>query len=164
MDCAVLVRRMDLDIRKASISDSTAIATIHREAFARQQNSELWVSSTLAAEPRFNCYVVQVETEIAGYIFWAQKSGFRPEVVLELDQIAMLKRHQGMGYAERLIRESLRLVEHQLAGSGQAIKAVLVSTRADSLARRLYTKTLGVKMVAQIDDLYSTSEVIMISK
>ena len=76
----------------------------------------------------------------------------------------MLKRYQGKGYAEKLIRESMELVEHQLAETGQKIKAVLVSTRADNLAQRLYTKILGVKTVAQIDDLYSASEVIMVSK
>ncbi len=122
------------------------------------------MTSTLAAEPRFYCYVVEVGAEMAGYIFWAQKSGFRSEVVLELDQVAVLKRYQGKGYAEKLIRESMELVEHQLAETGQKIKAVLVSTRADNLAQRLYTKILGVKTVAQIDDLYSASEVIMVSK
>lgn len=155
---------MEVIIRKAFLRDTSNIAAIHREAFARQQNSEQWVTSTLAAGPRFYCYVVEVGAEIAGYIFWAQKSGFRPEVVLELDQVAMLKRYQGKGYAEKLIRESMGLVEHQLAETDQRIKAVLVSTRADNLAQRLYTKTLGVKTVAQIDDLYSAAEVIMISK
>lgn len=151
-------------VRKASMCDSTAIAAIHREAFARQQNSEQWIAATLAAEPRFYCCVVEVHAEIVGYIFWAQKSGIRPEAVLELDQVAVLKRYQGLGYAEQLIRESMALVEQQLAKAGQKIKAVLVSTRADNLAQRLYTRVLGVKTVAQIDDLYSAAEVIMISK
>ena len=155
---------MEVLIRKASKHDGSIIGAIHREAFTRQQNSEQWVTSTLAAEPRFYCYVVEVGAEMAGYIFWAQKSGFRSEVVLELDQVAVLKRYQGKGYAEKLIRESMELVEHQLAETGQKIKAVLVSTRADNLAQRLYTKILGVKTVAQIDDLYSASEVIMVSK
>ena len=155
---------MGIDIRKASISDTSAIAAVHSEAFARQHNSEQWVSSTLAAEPRFYCYVIELAAEIAGYIFWAQKSGLRPEAVLELDQVAVLKRYQGQGYAETLIRESLAMVEHQLAETGQSLKAVLVSTRADNLAQRLYAKTLGVKTVAQIDDLYSAAEIIMISK
>ena len=155
---------MEAVVRKASIRDSTSIAAIHHEAFARQQHSEQWVASTLAAEPRFYCFVVEVGTEMVGYIFWAQKSGFRPEAVLELDQVAVQKRYQGVGYAEKLIRESMGLVEQQLAETGQKIKAVLVSTRADNLAQRLYTKVLGVKTVAQIDDLYSAAEVIMISK
>ena len=155
---------MEAIVRKASMRDSTAIAAIHREAFARQQQSEQWVASTLAAEPRFYCCVVEVDAEMAGYIFWAQKSGIRPEAVLELDQVAVLKRYQGLGYAEQLIRKSMALVEQELAEAGQKIKAVLVSTRADNLAQRLYAKVLDVKTVAQIDDLYSAAEVIMISK
>jgi len=155
---------MEATVRKASVRDSALISAIHREAFARQQNSEQWVSATLAASPRFYCYVVEVGTDVAGYIFWAQKSGIRPEAVLELDQVAVLRKYQGMGHAEKLIRESILQVERDLTEGGQKIKTVLVSTRADNFAQRLYAKILGVKIVARIDDLYSAAEVIMISK
>ena len=155
---------MGIIVRKASKKDNSVISAIHREAFARQQSSEQWVLATLAAEPRFYCYVVEVGAEVVGYIFWAQESGIRPSAVLELDQVAVLKQYRGMGYAEKLIRESMGLVEQQLDETSQKIKAVLVSTRADNLAQRLYTKILDVKTVAQIDDLYSAAEVIMISK
>lgn len=116
---------IECTVRKASMNDSGIIAAIHHEAFARQQNSEQWVSATLAASPRFFCYVVEVGAETAGYIFWAQKSGIRPEVVLALDQVAVLKKYRGMGYAEKLIRESIMQVERLTAESGQKIKSSL---------------------------------------
>jgi len=155
---------MDVTVRKASMLDCSAISEIHAEAFARQRDSEIWVSATLSAAPRFYCFVAQAGTGIVGYIFWAQKSGIRPEAVLELDQVAVCKKHRGIGYAEQLIQVSFKLVEEELASAGQKVKAVLVSTRADNPAQRLYSKTLGVKISAQIDDLYSAKEVIMIAK
>ena len=155
---------MPLSIRKATLQDSASIVAIHRAAFARQTHSAQWVAATLAAEPRFLVYVAELGAEMVGYIFWAQKSGIRPDAVLELDQVAVLQRHQGQGYAEQLIRGSMALAEQQLAQTGQRVKAVLVSTRADNPAQRLYAKTLGVNTVAHIDDLYSAAEVLMVAK
>jgi len=155
---------MKILIRKAVESDVAVIAHIHRQAFPRQRDSEKWVSATLAAEPRFFVFVAKVESVIVGYIFWAQKSGFRAEPVLELDQVAMLDAYRGKGYAEKLIRDSLAAIETELRCSDQTLKAVLVSTRSDNKAQRLYTKVLGVEIVATIDELYSATEVIMLSK
>lgn len=104
---------MQVNIRRATKDDTLAIAQIHRNAFERQRNSEEWVSATLAAEPRFYVFVLEVDSTDAGYIFWAQKSGFRPDPVLELDQIALHKMYRGRGYAESLIRESLKMVESE---------------------------------------------------
>lgn len=151
-------------IRKAIDSDVLAIAGIHQESFLRQQDSEKWVSATLAAEPRFFVFVLEINTVVVGYIFWAQKSGFRADPVLELDQVAMLEEYRGLGYAERLIRDSLATIEKEFGYSGRALKAILVSTRSDNNAQRLYAKVLGVETVATIDDLYSAAEVIMLSK
>lgn len=155
---------MLVSTRKARMDDTLAIAQIHRNAFERQRNSETWVSATLAAEPRFYVFVLEVDSKVAGYIFWAQKSGFRPDPVLELDQIALRNAYRGKGHAETLIRESLEMVESELQHTGQALKAILVSTRYDNKAQRLYEKALGVRVVATIGDLYSAAEVIMLHK
>lgn len=151
-------------IRKAVDSDVPVIADIHRKSFPRQRDSEKWVSATLAAEPRFFVFVAEVNTVIVGYIFWAQKSGFRADPVLELDQVAVLEEYRGLGHAERLIRDSLVIIEKELQDSSKTLKAVLVSTRSDNKAQRLYSKVLGVETVATIDDLYSAAEVIMLAK
>lgn len=151
-------------VRPANSSDITAIAAIHQEAFPRQRESETWVASTLAATPRMLVFVLEHETSPVGYIFWAQKSGIRQEAVVELDQIAVLSRFRGLGYGERLIKESLVLVKSELATTSQIVKSVLVSTRADNQAQRLYAKALGAKVVATIEGLYSGAEVLMLAE
>lgn len=45
--------------------------------------------------------------QIVGYIQWIQKSGFRNESVIELEQIAVLQNKRGKGIGALLIRESL---------------------------------------------------------
>ena len=151
-------------IRRATSSDFEAIAAIHREAFPRQRDSATWVKATLAAAPRVFVYALVQEGEIAGYIFWAQKSGIRSAAVIELDQIAVLSKLQGIGLGERLIKESLALVTAELAANGQSVKSLLISTRADNEAQRLYTRVLGAKVMAKIESLYSATEVLMIAE
>ena len=56
------------------------------------------------------CHVI-VSDKTVGYIFWAQKSGFREEVILELDQIAIHPDFQGLGLSKKLIIDSLKDVE-----------------------------------------------------
>lgn len=91
-------------------------------------------------------YVVVHRGEIAGYAFWAQKAGIRTDSVLELDQIAVQSTHRGQGLGEKLIRDSLKLVKAELAANEQSIKPILVSTRADNVAQRLYAWVFGARV------------------
>ena len=151
-------------VRRAKPLDIEAIAVIHREAFPRQCESETWVRATLAAAPRMLVFVLEYGASPVGYIFWAQKSGIRPSAVIELDQIAVLSRFQGMGFGEHLVKESLSLVKSELNANRQTVKSLIVSTRADNKAQRLYAKVLGAKIVATIEDLYSAAEVLMVAE
>lgn len=151
-------------IRRASPDDVDAIAAIHRQAFTRQSDSEVWVRATVAAWPRMLVYVLVHEGEVAGYIFWAQKSGIRPAAVVELDQVAVLLHLRGQGLGELLIKESLAELRTNLKSNGQSLKSILVSTRADNKAQRLYKKILGASVVAEIDNMYSSTEVIMLAE
>ncbi|MCL4744451.1 MAG: GNAT family N-acetyltransferase [Burkholderiaceae bacterium] len=151
-------------VRRAQSDDTGQMAEIHRRAFPRQRDSVHWVTATLAAAPRFLVYVVVHDGELAGYIFWGQKSGIRPEAVIELDQIAVVPGLRRHGLGERLIRESLSLVGAELAATGQSIRSILVSTRADNEAQRVYSKVLGARVVAVVEDLYSAAEVLMVAK
>ena len=155
---------MNFHIRKACTSDVAAIAQVHHASFPRQGDSVRWVSSTLAAEPRYLVFVVALDGRVVGYIFWSQKSGFRAEAVLELDQIAILPECRGKGLAERLICESLHSIETAFFSEGRTVKATLVSTREDNQAQLLYAKALGARPVARIADLYSAAEVILLAR
>jgi len=140
------------------------VAAVHRAAFTRQQMSREWIQANSKAYPRMQYYVAEDEGAILGYIHWTQKSGFRQDVVLELEQIAVHPDFQRTGIGERLITQSLLLVRSQLARRGATLKHLLVTTRADNQAQRLYRKTLGVEVEAQIRDLFPADEVLMLCR
>ena len=153
-----------MHVRLMTESDLKETASVHQTAFPRQRMSYEWLQCNLNAFPRFLPYVLEVESKIVGYIVWSQKSGFRPEAVLELEQLAILPNYQGKGYGTTLIEKSFLLVEEQLESVGSTIKHALVSTRADNQAQRLYANVLGAEVEVTISNLYSADEVLMIAR
>lgn len=152
-------------IRKMEKSDISGAAEVHRVSFTRQRLSFDWIESNYNAFPRILCYVAETSRqEIIGYIIWCQKSGFRPEVVLELDQLAVSPAERKNGVGRALIEESLSNVNIELAKQDSILKHVIVTTRADNGAQELYKKTLGAEVEAVISSLYSADEVLMIAR
>lgn len=144
--------------------DLTQTAFVHQSAFIRQSYSFEWLACNLNAFPRYMIFVAEESHQIVGYIIWMQKSGFRPEAVLELEQLAVMPDFQGRGIGKQLINESLPLVKQQLAMKNSKLKHVLVTTRADNFAQNLYKTTLGAEVEATISNLYSADEVLMIAR
>lgn len=133
-----------MKIRPLQYRDIEMTAKVHEAAFVRQVMSREGIESNAKAFPRTQYFVAEnEESEIAGYIHWSQKSGFRPEVVLELEQLAVLPEHQGKGIGTRLITESLPQVNSQLKIRNAKLKHIIVTTRSDNHAQILYKKTLG---------------------
>lgn len=151
-------------IRRMQQDDLVAAAQIHKDAFTRQRNSYHWLACNLVAYPRIVAYIATYDEQCIGYCLWTQKSGFRPEVILELEQIAVSPEFQGKGVGAQLISESLQDVRSILATHGSALKHVLITTRADNSAQRLYAAVLGAKVEAVINNLYSADEVIMVAR
>ncbi|MGH1439362.1 MAG: GNAT family N-acetyltransferase [Cellvibrionaceae bacterium] len=151
-------------IRIATTEDLIGVSDIHKKAFIRQKNSAEWMQCILNSFPRSLCFVMEEEKDIIGYIVWTQKSGFRDNTVLELEQIAILPPLQSKGLGKKLVKHSLSLTKIELKKSGSIIKHILVSTRSDNSAQKLYKKVLGAKIECTITDLYSHDEVIMISR
>lgn len=152
-------------IRSMSSHDIEAVALVHEAAFRRQKLSHEWIACNFRAFPRMLLFVAAAgDGTVAGYIHWTQKSGFRPSAVLELEQIAVHPKMQGRGIGGKLILESLPLVQKELTRSDSVIKHIMVTTRADNDAQKLYEKTLGVEIEASIRDLYSADEVIMVRR
>lgn len=144
--------------------DLLKASSIHKEAFVRQRLSFEWLECSLNAFPRFLSFVAELENSLVGYIIWSQKSGFRPEAVLELEQVAVLPKHHGQGIGRELIEESLPLVKDQLAKQGSTLKHIVVTTRDDNHAKKLYRNTLGAEVEATISNLYSADEVFMVAR
>lgn len=151
-------------VRMIEENDIDKASLLHGEAFPRQKSSKEWLLCTMKAFPRTLCYVVEQDGRIYGYIIWAQKSGFRPEAVIELEQIAVHTHQQNKGIGRHLIEQSLKKVKRQLWANGSSVKHVLVSTRADNHAQKIYRKVLGAEVEATISNLFSADEVYMIAR
>jgi ribosomal protein S18 acetylase RimI-like enzyme len=154
-----------ITIRAMSEEDIEAVALVHAQAFSRQFGSMKWITCNFSAYPRIMMFVAVNElNQIVGYIQWLQKSGFRKETVIELEQIAVLPVFRGKNIGTKLIIKSLKLVKEYLTQQNSILKAVIVTTRADNTAQHLYERTLGAKATVIIKDLYSHDEVVLISR
>jgi ribosomal protein S18 acetylase RimI-like enzyme len=154
-----------ITIRPMLKSDLNSVVIVHSQAFSRQLKSVEWVTCNFNAYPRIMIFVaLNKENQLVGYIQWLQKSGFRKDAVVELEQIAVLPVFQGMSIGTKLINQSLALVKKYLISQNSVLKAVMVTTRSDNAAQNLYKKLLGVEISATISDLYSHDEVIMVSR
>ena len=155
---------MTVRIRRYSDHDLGAIADIHAEAFTRQGDSEEWITCNARAYPRMRLYVAEFQRGVRGFILWTEKSGFRQEVVLELEQVAVAAAYRKRGIGEALVVQSLSEVANELAARSATLRAVVVSTRADNNAQRLYRKALGAEIEAKVQSLFSADEVLMVAR
>ncbi len=154
-----------MKIRPFHKDDLQETADVHKASFIRQKQSLEWIECSSRAYPKSQLYVAEASRgELVGYIHWTQKSGFRPEVVLELEQLAVHPNFQGKGIGTQLIQNSLPLVQKQLSERDARIKHIVVTTRSDNYAQKLYQKTLNAQVEATISNLYSADEVFMISR
>ncbi len=153
-----------IEVIAASNEHIEAIAKIHQMAFVRQSDSRQWIECNYRAFPRMMLFCAVKADRVVGYIMWNQKSGFRQEVVLELEQLAVDPDEQGHGVGTRLIDRSLALVRDILAENGSRVKHIVVTTRADNQAQQLYKKILGAQVEMTIRNLYSSDEVYMIAR
>ncbi len=153
-----------MKIRKMRNDDLLAVAKVHEAAFPRQLLSEAWVTCNFNAYPRIRYFVAENQGVIFGYVQWTEKSGFRKEVVLELEQIGVLPSNQNQGIGSLLISQSLKMIKDELNLREASIKSILVSTRTDNEAQKLYKKTLHAKPEIVIPNLFSADEVLMIAR
>lgn len=155
---------MRMKIREMQKQDLAGAAAVHQINFVRQTDSLKWITCNYNAAPRFLNFVVEMDNQVVAYICWVQKSGFRPEAVVELEQLAVLPSYHGQGVATALIKESLVLLKQYLQENGRKLKHILVTTRADNAAQRLYQRTLNASVEVTVCNLYSADEVLMIAR
>jgi predicted N-acetyltransferase YhbS len=155
---------MSVTIRRMAESDIHPTGDVQQRAFPRQRECQLYVACNFRAYPRMQYFVAEQDGRIVGYILWTYKSGFRTEVVLELEQMAVDPDCQGQGIGKRLILESLPLVIEQMHEAGMRLRHVLVNTRVDNFAQKLYHDTLGAEIAATVTQLFSHDEVFMVAR
>ena len=96
-----------VSIRQMVLEDVSKVARVHEEVFVRQTLSRQWISCNFQAFPRIRYFVAEVDQDLVGYIQWTEKSGFRADVVLELEQIAVMPSMQNKKIGTALILHSL---------------------------------------------------------
>ncbi|HWR91156.1 MAG TPA: GNAT family N-acetyltransferase [Desulfobacterales bacterium] len=153
-----------LVVRAAAKTDIPVMAAVHVATFPRQLDSLAWIECNFKAYPRIAYFVAEKDGELIGFIEWIQKSGFRKEAVLELEQLAVQPGFQGQGIGTALIKESVAQMDHLLKKRNARIKSILVTTRTDNQAQALYRKVLRAEPQAVIKDLYSADEVILLAR
>jgi ribosomal protein S18 acetylase RimI-like enzyme len=153
-----------LVIRAATETDIPAVAAVHAAAFPRQLDSLAWIECNFKAYPRIAYFAAERDGAVIGFIEWIQKSGFRKEAVLELEQLAVQTGFQGQGIGTALITESIQHMGRLLKKRNARIKSIMVTTRTDNQAQELYRKVLHAEPQAVIRELYSADEVILLAR
>ncbi len=151
-------------VRRYLPSDLDTVASVHEFTFPRQQRSREWIECNARAFPRIQLFVAELRGHVVGFAMWTQKAGFRSEAVVELEQLGVIPQYQRRGIGEALLRESLTALALHLAERHAVVKSVMVTTRADNQAQRLYQRVLGADVTATVADLYSADEVVMIAR
>ena len=154
-------------IREASESDLRGIARVGEAAFSGMRPSgkaALWVRTCWRASPRMRYWVALLGRKVVGYILWMEKGGFRKDVVLELEQIAVERSRRGRGIGELLIRTSLEGEQSRIERRGSRLKLVEVTTGSEQGALGFYRRSIGAKPVAKIPDLFRGDEYVLIAR
>ena len=151
-------------IRRMTEQDIEQAAQVHSFAFPRQTFSKEWIDCGFRAFPKIQFFVAEHQDQIVGVAFWTEKSGFRKEAIVELEQIAVHPSMHGQGIGTALIQESLPVVAAKIVERGAKLRHLLVNTRADNYAQQLYKKSMGAVPVATISGMFPVDEVYMIAK
>ena len=158
---------IDMKIQPLAEQDIEQVAEIGSVCFSglsdRKQARE-WVTCNFRAFPRMRYFIAKQDDNIAGYILWIEKGGFRERAVLELEQIAVRDSCRGDGIGCTLIEESLRCIQADMEIRGSRLKLVEVTTGTDNQAQELYRKALDAKPECTIKDLFRGDEVVMIAR
>jgi len=153
-----------MNIRYMKHSDLIGAAQVHQQVFGRHKQSPYWIEATLDAFPRFLCFVAEDAQGILGYLIWAQRSGFRDDATVELDQIAVLPDRLTDQVGRHLVEESLQHVSVQLAAQGACVKHINVNVREDDFQHRPYQPALEAEVAEAIAGLYHVDEALIATR
>jgi len=157
----------NIKIEKLYANGIISVAKIASENFSGMKNVNLakkWITGNFKNQPRMQYFVVKHKGKILGYVLWSEKSGFRKEAVMELEQIAVSQEFRERGIGLQLIKDSLEKIKEYLKKRGSSLKIIEVTTRSDNAAQNLYEKAFGAKVECTIKDFLRGDEVIMIAR
>jgi GNAT superfamily N-acetyltransferase len=151
-------------VRRATADDVSAAAKVHELAFPRQTYSQEWLDCVFRSFPKSQLFVAELDGEIVGLIFWTEKSGFRIEAVVELEQIAVHPDRRSKSISSigtQLILRSVILVAEKIAERGAKLSHILGNTRVDNRSLQLYKK-FGAQSILVVPGLFTADEVFLV--
>ena len=148
-------------IRPIRKSDLSVLAQINSLIFNGHRGSPeealAWVSAHYRFSPVYHYFVIALRGKVVGYIGWRIEGGFlRPDPALELEQLGVLKKFEGRGYASRLQRETLDTMVEIIKKRNTRIESYLqifvwaYSTNLNAIAVYLKVFNEGAKGIREI--------------
>jgi len=159
-----LISISDIQIKYLEEEQLNRLIPIYKDSFKGMTDDNIinqWLLTNIRAYPRMMCFGAWYHESLIGYALWAEKGAFRSEAIIELEQIAVLRRYRNQGIGTKLIQDSLELVKDSLKRRNAELKLVEVTTGVDNPAGKLYEKVLGAKQECLIKDYYDGDERIM---
>lgn len=149
-------------VRRMQETDLVEAAQVHKRAFPRQTFNDQWLSCNFRAFPLSQCFVAEAEGKIVGLIMWYEKSGFRQEAIVDIEQACVLPEHQGKGVGTALFVQSLPLVAEKIAERGAVLKTITTNGRADNSPVQHLCKKYGAEEIARLPGVFTDDEVYLV--
>ncbi len=156
-----------VEVRPATERDLEGIALVGSESFSGMRPLPVavrWVRACWGAAPRMRYWIAERQRETLGYILWMEKGGFRPEAVVELEQIAVRPVRREHGIGSELVRRSFEALSRSIEEDGRRVRVIEVTTGSEQGAVEFYRRTLGAEVVAKIPGLFRGDEFVLIAR
>jgi ribosomal protein S18 acetylase RimI-like enzyme len=153
-----------MNIRKATIEDAKAIATVHVESWKTtyqgivpssylaqlsvSEKEQLWQRGL--NQPKHSIFVVEEDGKVCGFISGGKNratQGKEAKYEGEIYAIYLLKEAQGKGYGTKLVK--VLVDDFQREG----IRSMVVWVLADNPSRRFYERLGGEKIAEEVVDI-----------
>lgn len=158
---------MKILVRRMREAETGRVARIYLKCFRgmkEYKTAKKWITLRHRSHPVSQYFVAVMNGKVVGYMEWIEHGGFRKNSVIELEQIAIDPKYQGMKIGEALVKESLAQVVAGIRKRGSGLKLVMVKTSARHGAGKFYGKVLRAKQVAVIPDFFRSDEAVLIAR
>jgi L-amino acid N-acyltransferase YncA len=158
------MRGEKMNIRKATLEDAKAIATVHVESWKTtydgivpakyleelsvSEKEQLWQRGL--QQPKHSIFVVEEDGNVCGFISGGKNratQGKEAEYEGEIYAIYLLKKAQGKGYGTKLVKALVDDFQHK------RIRSMVVWVLADNPSRLFYERLGGEKIAEKVVDI-----------
>lgn len=149
-------------VRRLEAADIPQAAEVHRLAFPRQGHNLEWVKCCFASFPKSQCFVAEVEGKMVGLMICTEKSGFRKEAIIDVEQGCVLPEYQGKGIGTSLLMQALPMIAALISERGDVLTTLYGNTRADNALAVGISKTFGAEVVSRVSGIFPADEIFVV--